>query len=399
MDSPRLTLPAVLATFLLSLGFVAPIHSQQPVSRPLLINGNFEKGLEGWQFSAHGGKGLATADAAETRDGKPSMRLHNDEPDDSLLMQKVAVKPTTRYRLTGWIKTKTVGVPSQDPSGLRDNVHGATLSVRGGFVKSNVVAQTRDWTRVTLDFLTSQETEIEVGPRLGHHGNKVSGTAWYAQVELQELGPPPERRLAEPRGPQRGKVFASAYLEENFRGEEFRIPVPTQAPNSSNLLRELGIPTDRIASLRVPPGVQVTLYDHSAYGGTSERFTGHASTVGKMKGLTSALMAEFTEAAAEKAPDETANAVSFTVYLREDLVGPRLRINVPAELPDEATLRRLGIPNDNIGSIEIPPGVRVTLYDHKEYGGEHRTFEGRVPDLGIMRNTVSSLKAEFIRKR
>jgi hypothetical protein len=398
MNSPRLILPAVFAALLFSLGFVAPIHSQQPGTRPLLTNGSFEKGLEGWQFFAHDRKGMAAPDAMETHAGKPSVRIDNDGPDDSLLMQKVSVKPATRYRLSGWIKTRDVGALSQDQPGSRLDGNGATLSVRGGFVKTNVVAQTRDWTRVTLEFFTLKETEIEVGPRLGHHGGKVSGTAWYAAVELQELGPKVERRISGPRSPERGKVFASAYLEENFRGEEYRIPVPTQVPNSTNLMRVLGLPTDRIASLKVPPGVQVTLYDHSAYGGVSERFTGDAPKLGKMNGLTSALKAEFAGAAREKTGNEAGSGIFFTVYLREDLVGPRFRIEVPAGLVDDAALRNLGIPNDSIGSLDIPAGVRVTLYDHKAYGGEHRTFEGRVPNLGIMKDTTSSLKAELTKK-
>lgn len=393
MNSSRLIFPAVLAALLFALGFVAPLHSEQPGDRNLLTNGNFEKGLDGWQFSAHGRKGVATPDAAETHAGKRSVRIDNDGPDDSLLMQKIAVKPATRYRLTGWIKTKDVGALSQDRPGPRDDGNGATLSVRGGFVKTNVVAQTRDWTRATLDFFTLQETEIEVGPRLGHHGGKVSGTAWYAEVALQELGPRVERR-----SPERGKVFALAYLEENFWGEEYRIPVPTQVPNSTNLMRVLGLPTDRIASLKVPPGVQVTLYDHSAYGGVSERFTGDVPKLGKMNGLTSALKAEFTEAATGKTASEAASGIFFTVYLREDLVGPRFKVEVPAGLVDDAALRKLGIPNDSIGSLDIPAGVRVTLYDHKGYGGEHRTFEGKVPSLGIMKDTTSSLKAELIKK-
>ena len=197
---------------------------------------------------------------------------------------------------------------------------------------------------------------------------------------------------------ERSKVYVLAYLEEDFRGEEYRIPVPTEVPNSTQLMKVLGIPTDSIASLKVPEGVVITLFDHSAYGGLSGRFTGNVPKLGKMKQLTSALKAEFVEPKGGKTVSEATSQVFFTVYLAEDFVGQRFKVEAPAEAPDDAALRKLGIPNDNIEALDIPAGVRVTLYDHKGYGGRHASFEGKVPSLGIMKDLTSSLKAELIKK-
>lgn len=152
-------------------------------SANLLTNGSFEKGTEGWSFHAHSSHGSVTEDTAEKRSGKPTVRIDNPQADDSILTQKVTVKPFTRYRLTGWIKTKDVG--SINPNS-RD---GASLAIRGGFLKTDSISKTSGWKRVTLEFSTKTETEIEVGPRLGHHGAEVSGTAWFADVSLIELGP------------------------------------------------------------------------------------------------------------------------------------------------------------------------------------------------------------------
>ena len=199
-------------------------------------------------------------------------------------------------------------------------------------------------------------------------------------------------------GLERSKVYVLAYLEEDFKGEAYRIPVPTEVPNSTQLVKVLGIPTDSIASLKVPDGVVVTLYDHSAYGGVSGRFTGNVPKLGKMKQLTSALKAAFIETAGEKTVSEARSQLFFTVYLGEDFVGRRFKVEVPVAAPDDAALRRLGIPNDSIESLDIPAGVRVTLYDHKGYGGRHASFEGKVPSVGIMKDLASSLKAELIEK-
>lgn len=151
-------------------------------SRNLLTNGSFEKGTEAWSFHSHRSSGEVTEDTEVKHGGKPTIRINNPQSDDSLLTQKVTVKPFTRYRLTGWIKTKDVG--SMD----RNSKDGASLAIRGGFLKTQSISKTSGWKRVTLEFSTKTDTEIEVGPRLGHHGAVVSGTAWFADLSLVELG-------------------------------------------------------------------------------------------------------------------------------------------------------------------------------------------------------------------
>src|SRR4051794_11764763 len=71
----------------------------------LLQNGDFSNGTEGWMFNAHNKQGKVQADSSVSHDGKPSVRIDNVTADDSHLSQVVAVKPGTRYRLSGWIKT------------------------------------------------------------------------------------------------------------------------------------------------------------------------------------------------------------------------------------------------------------------------------------------------------
>src|ERR1700677_1394470 len=83
----------------------------------LLNNGDFSNGIQGWELHAWSGQGAAAPDPAETRDGKPSIRIDNVAYEDTSLKQKVALKPATRYRLSGWIKTKNV-VPQQ-PKGIK----------------------------------------------------------------------------------------------------------------------------------------------------------------------------------------------------------------------------------------------------------------------------------------
>ena len=82
-------------------------------------------------------------------------------------------------------------------------------------------------------------------------------------------------------------------------------------------------------------------------------------------------------------------------FLEENFKGRAFRVPVPAELINDAELKKLGIPNDSIQSMKIPEGVTVTLYDGAGYGGKNKTFTGNVPKLDEMRSMTSSLKAQL----
>src|SRR3954463_5457901 len=85
--------------------------AQQPAGgKPnLLTNASFEEEQKDWAFNCWHKKGTATIDTVEKKDGQASIRIDNATGgDDSFLKQTIAVKPKTRYRLSGYIKTKDV---------------------------------------------------------------------------------------------------------------------------------------------------------------------------------------------------------------------------------------------------------------------------------------------------
>lgn len=157
-------------------------------SKNLLPNGNFEKGMEGWAITAFGKKGQGAMDDNEKREGRSTLRIVNAEGDDASARQKVAVEPNTRYRLEGYVKTKDVQAVK------RGGKDGASLCIGGGWEKTQSVAGTRSWTRVTHDFLTGGETEVEVCARLGYLSAPVTGTAWFSDITLTKIGKAPPRR-------------------------------------------------------------------------------------------------------------------------------------------------------------------------------------------------------------
>jgi hypothetical protein len=167
-------------------------QAQQAVNTPgnMLVNGDFTAGLKGWTPHANKDTGTAMMDNAVLHTNRPTLRIDNVKPDDTIVGQRVDVNPNTRYRMTAFIRTKDVLAEK------RGNKDGATMSVSGGFIKTPPIFGSKGWTRVTLDFTTGQETSIEIGARLGHYSALVTGTAWFADMSLVELGKAPNGKFA-----------------------------------------------------------------------------------------------------------------------------------------------------------------------------------------------------------
>jgi hypothetical protein len=156
--------------------------------RNLLQNGDFEKGTEGWVFQAWKDRVAKAAKDPEVRHlGRPSVRIDQPNPTDGALVQAVTLKPHTRYRLEGWIKTRSVEKPNIPKQ--RQGPEGASLTVMGNYQKTPSVLGTSDWTHVHMEFVTDAKTDYKFGCRLGHYGKLVTGTAWYADVSLVDLDP------------------------------------------------------------------------------------------------------------------------------------------------------------------------------------------------------------------
>jgi hypothetical protein len=193
--------------FLLAALVESSAFCQAPIDRSLnlLTNGDFQQGMDGWELLSFGhqgqatvvapGKGLqdalkpvgsqgaAATDPAEVNNGKPSLKIENISDDDTAVNQKVKVKPATRYRLSGWIKTKSV--EWKQAKGKR----GASLCIMGGFESSEPIGKTKGWTHVYYEVASGTRSELVIGARLGMYASPVRGTAWFSDLSLTEIGP------------------------------------------------------------------------------------------------------------------------------------------------------------------------------------------------------------------
>lgn len=179
-NAPTSLIAITLTCVLSALSFGQNASTAKP---NLLTNPSFEDGQTGWEFSSYLSRGAVAVDEDEKRDGKNSIRIENASGEDSFLTQTVAVKPKTRYRLTGYIKTKDVVV-----KGI-----GATLSLEGGYEHTESIIGKKGWTKVSLEFDSGVLDSIKVGPRLGYHSNMAMGVAWFDDLSLVELGPSRKR--------------------------------------------------------------------------------------------------------------------------------------------------------------------------------------------------------------
>ncbi|MFC5458176.1 hypothetical protein [Prosthecobacter fluviatilis] len=158
------------------------------VTDNLLDNGSFQKGTVKWEMTTH----VSSANVKWSVDrkvlfhDKPTLRVINPSVTDTHIIQKVKVKPNTRYRISGFIRAQNI--KDQNGNGINaSGGDGACLSIAGrnGCASSRVSADS--WTEVSSEFKTESETERVFECRLGYFGASVSGTAWFAELKMTEV--------------------------------------------------------------------------------------------------------------------------------------------------------------------------------------------------------------------
>ena len=161
----------------------------------LFVNGNFEKGTDGWELDTFGKSGRMTVDKNELHKGKPTLRIDNTEGGLTFVRQHIEGKPNTHYQLSGYIMTKDVEPVKKGSKEGACVIVGFSAEVsvgqsqskaRGG--KSVSIQKTKPWTKITVDFTSGSKTNLPVGAALGYYNENVIGTAWFAELSLVELG-------------------------------------------------------------------------------------------------------------------------------------------------------------------------------------------------------------------
>jgi hypothetical protein len=149
----------------------------------LLLNGSFETGLsgtpDGWTRGWY-----STQDATfvwpepEALEGVSSASLQSVSGNDIRWRQFVTTTPGTRYELCGFLKGESV-------AGVQGPV-GANVSLLGGWIRSEALSGTFDWTKACVSF-TADASLVEVACRLGFYTSVAAGKVWCDDFTLERI--------------------------------------------------------------------------------------------------------------------------------------------------------------------------------------------------------------------
>jgi hypothetical protein len=162
----------------------AALAQQAAEDRNVFKNPNFESGLDEWKVKK---ESVAAIDPEEKHGQMPALRIENATPGDAFVTQKVPVTPNTRYRISAFIKTKDVKAVK------RGDKSGACISISGGYKHTPPVQETKGWNKVSFEWASGGETEIDIGPRLGMYYGVVTGTAWFSELKMVAIGRAPRQ--------------------------------------------------------------------------------------------------------------------------------------------------------------------------------------------------------------
>lgn len=155
---------------------------QMPVSgSTAIVNPSFEELAgdvpKGWRKATWQPRAIFEVDSSVAHTGKRSVKISSADGGDVSWSTVVPVKPYSKYKLSGWIKTQDLK-PVGGAKGALFNLHGLD-----GF-QTKAVTGTQDWTKVELVFDTEANDAVQVNCLFGGWG-KATGTAWYDDVELE----------------------------------------------------------------------------------------------------------------------------------------------------------------------------------------------------------------------
>lgn len=234
-------------------GFLTPERRKQN----LLVGGTFEDGSGGtWTVGSFRGNAAAAAvEGGVAKEGQKAVVIRAPINDDARYLQKVAVKPNTRYLVSGWIKTKDVVVV--EPTGRT----GANLSIDAHtYEMSQSVVGTNDWRYASFLFDSGTRTEVLVCARIGFVYSTAKGEAWFDDLCLIPIGESPVR-------PTAPIPAATITTNKDWKGWSNDAPAPAIAPfdaaqakqHQEAWAKHLGVPVEYTNSIGmkfrlIPPG-------------------------------------------------------------------------------------------------------------------------------------------------
>ncbi len=148
----------------------------------MLRNASFERANgnlpAGWEQRTYGGQARFRYARRGRTDGR-SVMIESSTGADAGWFATTHVRPFSRYRLSGWIKTENLVAGSG--RGAQLNVHDIQSA------RTEAVTGTTDWTQVEAEFDTGSHSTIGINCLFGGWGQST-GKAWFDDIKLERLG-------------------------------------------------------------------------------------------------------------------------------------------------------------------------------------------------------------------
>jgi alpha-N-arabinofuranosidase len=107
--------------------------------------------------------------------GKKSLMIFSDKPASGRWITKVDLKPWSKYRFTGWIKTENIVAVNGKGAGFRFDAFDIDYP---GFAGS------KDWTKIEFEFETGNDDSSVLSCLMNDEG-PASGRAWFDDMNLE----------------------------------------------------------------------------------------------------------------------------------------------------------------------------------------------------------------------
>lgn len=105
--------------------------------------------------------------------------IENNEYNDAMFSQKIEVKPNTPYKISCMVKTENIQNQNKEVQG------GAYICLTDTQNTSNMLTGTNEWQKLTIMFNSKNETQINVGFRLGSYETLSKGKAWFSDFKIE----------------------------------------------------------------------------------------------------------------------------------------------------------------------------------------------------------------------
>jgi alpha-N-arabinofuranosidase len=181
--------------------------------KQFVANGSFEEmegdNPKGWRPRSWQRGGASFAVEPSGRTGARSVAISSEKGADASWLAAVPVRPYSRYKLSGWVKTESL---------VRGGGRGAQINIHGeGEWRTAAIEGTQDWTRVEVEFDAGANDALEVSCLFGGWG-RSTGKAWFDDIELvrlsgRELGQPKVALDGDKTGAPMSKYIYGQFIE------------------------------------------------------------------------------------------------------------------------------------------------------------------------------------------